>query len=134
MNRHINFVGQTATAWVAVFLLAVASGSCQAAGVVVQNDGANSIGLTNLDGPDDEPVPAAAATPLPGVVGVAKREPSADGVPTDLVLTDKPDPLTQHRIEMLEQAKPDNYIKGNPATSRRYLMVDKSTFQSRIKQ
>jgi hypothetical protein len=42
--------------------------------------------------------------------------------------------LVQYRNLMLQEAASANYINTNPALSRRYLQVDRTTYQSRIGQ
>lgn len=137
MKKQFDSPGAALAVLAMALLLGVASTPSLAAGVVVKADADNSIGLTNLDGPDEDPSPAAAATPPAAVTaagGAAATEKADQSAANTANTADKPDPLTQHRSEMLQQAKPENYMNSNPATSRRYLMVDKQTYQSRLKQ
>jgi hypothetical protein len=40
--------------------------------------------------------------------------------------------LQQYRALMLQQANPATGMPGNPAKSRRYLMMDRATYQATI--
>jgi len=78
---------------------------------------------------NDEDAVAPVAPADKGAAPAAARPAAGADAP---VPGDKPDPLTLHRLHMVEQASPDNYMGANPAVSRRYLKVDRSTYVSRL--
>ena len=92
--------------------------------------------LGNVDGPDAEEPPAAEqpAAPAGDMADKAAAATDADAAAQAEEKAKKPDPLTQHRMEMLQQVTPDNYMNSNQSTSRRYLMIDRNTYQSRMSE
>jgi hypothetical protein len=133
MNKSSRFWRAGSAAIALALLAGFASTPSLAGGVVVKVDGDGSIGLSNLDSLEEEaaPVTPAALVAMPSAPGapVATGEQSAIASQAE-----KPEPLVQHRLDMMQQAKPENYMGANQAVSRRYLMVDKATYQSRIQQ
>lgn len=79
--------------------------------------------------PDTSKLPApgegqqvrSAKTVRPKLDPIAKAPPKPDGSGT-------PEPLAQHRQEMIDSGEKDKYINSNSAVSRRYLRVDRATY------
>lgn len=70
--------------------------------------------------------------PLPGASAAARKLPKSMAE-AQVRKDGQPNALQQHRATMLEQSTQENYSKSNTAVSRRYLMVDKATFEAEQK-
>lgn len=137
MKRHISVKG----AAVFALLNAVVTMGWAGDAVYQRETSSHSVGLSNLDDADTPQAPVATGASAPEAAAAdAKTAKAAKAAPEGPAeghadaKTAPVDPLTQHRATMLHQVDPEVYMNSNQAVSRRYLMVDKATFQSRVNQ
>lgn len=98
----------------------------QGAGVILSDDDAVAIARP---APDSNRLTGSTAATAPTAAPVKPAVATTGNSPA--VSADKPDPRLQHRESMLREAEPDAYMSGNPAVSRRYLMIDRKTYEQR---